>query len=221
MIAGSLPLSASPRRVAQLALVAAALVSVGCFPKSPGASLAHFPDAAPAVGQPAPDFILETVDGGESVRLQDLVGDKPVVVQLGSHSCPVYRYRRHTMDNLWEDYADRVHFVVVYTTEAHPVGSKSPYSDAEWDPMINKLTGVRVTEPETLDERRDAAASSKADLGLPVPVLVDTMDNAVWSAYGEAASPAFVIDLDGEIALSQPWVHPKDIRATLDRLLVE
>ncbi|MEO1367251.1 MAG: deiodinase-like protein, partial [Acidobacteriota bacterium] len=172
-------------------------------------------------GRPAPDFVLETADGGDRVRLQDLVGEKPVVVQLGSHSCPVYRYRRHTMDNLWEDYADRVHFVVVYTTEAHPVGSKSPYSDGEWDPMINKLTDVRVTEPASLEERRDVAASSKAELGLPVPVLIDTMDNAVWSAYGEAASPAFVIDRRGDIALSQPWVHPREIRATLERLLAE
>lgn len=207
------------RGTAAAVLIVGAAFSIGCFPKSPGTSLAHFPEVAPAVGQPAPDFVLQTVDGHEPVRLQDLVGDKPVVVQLGSHSCPVYRYRRHTMDNLWEDYAGRVHFVIVYTTEAHPVGSKSPYRDGEWDPMINKMTGVRVEEPQTLEERRRRASDSKNELGLPVPVLVDSMDNAAWRAYGEAASPAFVIDGEGRIALSQVWVQPKEIRQTLDRLL--
>ena len=191
---------------------------VGCFPKSPGTSLAHFPEAAPRVGDKAPAFSLRDVEGGEVV-LSDLVGDKPIVVQLGSHSCPVYRYRRHSMDNLWEDYADSVHFLIVYTREAHPVGSPSPYREGEWDPMINKLTGVRVREPEDFEARLRVAGESKLELGLPVQMLVDGMEDGVWRDYGRAASPAFVIDREGRIALSQVWLEPKAIRHTLDRLL--
>ena len=206
------------KRLVCLLSVGCAILIIGCFPKSPGTSLAHFPEEAPRVGEEAPAFSLRDVEGGEVV-LTDLVGDKPIVVQLGSHSCPVYRYRRHTMDNLWEDYAESVLFLVVYTREAHPVGSKSPYSEGEWDPMINKLTGVRVREPADFEARLRLASESKEDLGLPVQVLVDDMGDGAWRDYGRASSPAFVIDREGRIALSQVWLEPKEIRRTLERLL--
>ncbi|MEM6795840.1 MAG: deiodinase-like protein [Acidobacteriota bacterium] len=205
---------------ARLLLLALLPLALGCFPKSPGTTLAHFADQAPAEGAAAPLFELQDLEGAP-VQLAELIGDKPVVVQLGSHSCPVYRYRRHTMDNLWEEYEGRVHFLVVYTREAHPVGSESPYRDGEWDPMINRLTGARVAEPQTLEERRETASYSRQELELPVPVLVDDMENSVWSAYGAAASPGFVIDTEGRIALRQVWLNPKEIKRTLDGLLLE
>lgn len=63
--------------------------------------------------------------------LSAIIGEQPVVLQLGSHSCPVYRYRRFDIFALQREYADRADFVVVYTQEAHPVRSDSPYRDEE------------------------------------------------------------------------------------------
>ncbi len=39
---------------------------------------------APQVGEQAPDFTLETRDGGESIRLSRFQGDRPVVLVFGS-----------------------------------------------------------------------------------------------------------------------------------------
>ena len=39
---------------------------------------------APVVGEQAPDFTLETRDGGESIRLSQFEGDRPVVLIFGS-----------------------------------------------------------------------------------------------------------------------------------------
>lgn len=39
---------------------------------------------APAVGEEAPDFTLETRDGSESIRLSKFEGDRPVVLIFGS-----------------------------------------------------------------------------------------------------------------------------------------
>ena len=39
---------------------------------------------APAVGEEAPDFTLETRGGGESIRLSRFEGDRPVVLIFGS-----------------------------------------------------------------------------------------------------------------------------------------
>lgn len=193
----------------------------GCqalFPTEAGDDLAHFESRAPATGAPAPD--LELVDlEGQPVRLDAFVGEQPVVLMLGSHSCPVYRYRRHDIDALEHDFAGRVSFVTVYTLEAHPSGSNSPYRDEEWLTPINRLTGVRLNQPGVLAERIRRARDSTLELERPGTVLVDAMDNRAWSAYGEAPAPAFVIDTEGTIALRQVWFEPDAIRSTLEDLL--
>jgi hypothetical protein len=50
-------------------------------------------------------------------------------------------------------------------------------------------------------------------------LLVDKFNNHTWTAYGQAPSAAFVIDTDGTVVLSQPWVEPRGIRDALDTLL--
>lgn len=212
------PLVAMPRSPILLLLPLILLFALGCFPHRPGPRLAHFADRAPAVGEPAPDFELMDL-AGRTVKLSDLIGEKPIVLRFGSHSCPVYRYRRFSLEPLIETYRDRVNFLTVYTLEAHPVGSKSPYDDGEWVSLPNRVTGVFVEQPQTADARLEAARFSHDKLELPEPMVVDDMANSVWQAYGEASSPAFVIDRRGRIALRQAWVAPKEIRRVLDELL--
>ncbi|TVQ28992.1 MAG: hypothetical protein EA370_15850 [Wenzhouxiangella sp.] len=193
----------------------------GCallFPTRAGESLAHFPEMAPEPGQPAPELEVRRLDGNKTT-LADLVGDRPIVLQLGSHSCPVFRYRRFDIFRLQRDYADRVDFVVVYTTEAHPVGTVSPYRDREWLSFPNWITNTRVPQPETLDERIAQAQWSSSEMNRSDLILVDELDNATWKTYGAAPSPAFVIDTAGLIVLTQPWIEPRGIREILDQLL--
>lgn len=199
-------------------LLVATTALTGCFPHQPGPRLTHFDGQAPKLEAPAPPFELRSVDG-QVVALDDLVGEQPIVLQLGSRSCPVFRNRRHWVEGLIEDYGDRVRFLVVYTLEAHPVGSKSPYDDEEWLTLFNRMTGVRVPQASTDDERMNQAKLTRDRLYRQSTVLVDTMDNEIWSAYGGASSPAFVIDRDGRVALRQVWIDPGEIRRTLDRLL--
>ena len=203
-----------------LLLLVSCLAVGGCFPHHAGPRLAHFDQTAPAIGDPAPEFTLTDLNG-QPVELAELVGEKPIVLQLGSHSCPVYRYRRFSMRGLYEEFRDRVHFLMVYTVEAHPVGSKSPYAEGEWDTWWNRLTGVRVQQPPDHEHRRDQAIASSERLKIEPLYLVDDMDDAVWRSYGAASSPAFVIDLDGRVAARQVWVEPKEIKRVLDRLLAE
>ena len=194
------------------------LAAAGCFPHHAGPRLAHFDQTAPSVGEPAPSFTLSDLDG-RPVDLAELIGDKPIVLQFGSHSCPVYRYRRFSMEDLQHDFRERVHFLLVYTVEAHPVGSKSPYHDAEWDTWWNKLTGVRVRQPPDAESRLEQARVSHEKIQYQARMIVDEMDDAVWRSYGAASSPAFVIDLEGRVAARQVWIEPKEIRRVLERLL--
>lgn len=204
-------------------LAALVMVTSGCtwlLPTEAGEGLAHFSAQAPEVGQAAPDFELRDISGAP-VRLSDLIGSRPIVLQLGSHTCPVYRYRRFGMRELKAEFDDRVHFLVVYTLEAHPTGSPSPYSEKEWRPLINRIASVDVPQHTSLVERVNQARESTRALDVPSRMLVDRMDNRIWETYGSAPSPAFVIDREGRIVLSQPWVDPPEIRDALMGLLLQ
>ncbi len=196
------------------------VLTAGCFPKSAGLRLAHFDAQAPQLGEPAPDIALEGVDG-YPFELSQWLGGKPIVVQLGSHSCPVYRHRRHWMKELVEDYGERVNFLIVDTLEAHPTGAPSPYADREWRTWLNRLSGVSVPQPEEFEQRRRQARSSREALGLSQLMVVDELNNSIWLAYGGASSPAFVVAGDGRVASRQVWLDPEEIRRVLDRLLAD
>ena len=188
------------------------------FPTEAGESLSHYPAAAPVEAAPAPEFTLTDLDGN-NVSLRDLVGKKPVVLQLGSYSCPVFRYRRFDVQKLQREFAGRVDFVVVYTQEAHPFDGNNPYTDKVWNPLINKVAGVNISKHTSLEQRRAQAATTFDLVDLDSLFIVDGMNNSVWEQYGAAPSAAYVIDLDGNIYLRQPWVYPKEIRKALLELL--
>lgn len=203
-----------------LVLFSASMLVGGCFPNEAGPELSHFDGLAPAVGKPAPNFTLRDLDG-KKIDLNQMVGEKPIVLQLGSHSCPVYRYRRFSMETLRKKYQGRVHFQLVYTKEAHPAGSKSPFADGEWLTWWNRLTDVRVAQPRTGADRLQQAQMSHRTLGINYPMAVDGMDDRVWRTYGAAASPAFVIDRRGRIVLRQVWIDPQGIDEALRKLLTQ
>jgi len=204
-------------RLLLIALLASLLSA--CFPHKAGSRLGHFYDESPAKGELAPNFSLENLDG-EIVQLKDLVGSKPIVLQLGSHSCPVYRYRRFSMSKLYREYADKAHFLLVYTLEAHPKGAINPYVDREWVSSFNYLTNTIVPFHDDAEMRMQAAQASHSKLSISYPMVVDNMNDEIWKKYGRAPSAGFVIDQTGRIALRLPWVDPVQIRKTLDSLLV-
>jgi len=208
-------------RLGFLSLIVAILLLSGCsrlFPREAGPHLGHFEDEAPALGTPAPKVTLTDLEGN-LVELQSLLGDRPVVVQLGSYTCPVFRYRRFDMQPLRARYSGQVDFVVLYTTEAHPVGSKSPYVDREWVPWHNRLTRVKTRESVSLDERRAQAEFSLKQLHSNARFLVDSMGNSGWQAFGRAPSAAFLIDKEGIVQFRQVWIEPTRLEAEIKRLL--
>lgn len=45
----------------------------------------QYPQAKPAQGEAAPDFVLHDLDG-KALRLKDVLGKKPVVLEFGSYT---------------------------------------------------------------------------------------------------------------------------------------
>jgi len=127
--------------------------------------------AAPAIGQPAPDFTLADLDGS-SVSLAALQG-KVVVLEWANPNCPFSR--RHAQAHTMQSVADR-----------HP--------DVVW-------LAVNSTRPDHSDHLEPAAYHAfLAENGIRYRVLVDP-SGEVGRAYGAKTTPdMFVIDADGRLA---------------------
>lgn len=122
-------------------------------------------------------------------------------------------------DKLYEKYRNVVHFLIIYTIEAHPVGSVSPYSNKEWPAAYSKdKDGAPVLQPQSYEQRKALARKTIEDSGIRIPVLVDEYDNPVWFTYGPAPNIAYLIDSDGTVILRQPWYDAKKMEEAILKL---
>jgi type I thyroxine 5'-deiodinase len=80
----------------------------------------------------------------------------------------------------------------VYIREAHP-------TDGRQVPQ-NVKDKVLVADPKTLDERNKVAKDFVKDFKVSLPVLVDTIDDAVGKAYSGWPDRLYVINAEGKLA---------------------
>ena len=82
---------------------------------------------------------------------------------------------------------------MVYSQEAHT-------SDG-WVMRSNVLAGIAVPKAVNFGDRTGVAKTCAATLKLPMPTLVDTMDNAVNYQYSGWPDRIYVVDAQGRIAV--------------------
>jgi thiol-disulfide isomerase/thioredoxin len=166
-------------------------------------------------GDTAPDFTLQDVAGKETVKLSSLRG-KPVVLMFGSCTCPPFVRSTELVEQLYEQYQDRVQFVLVYVREAHPTDG--------WAQPNNPF---QIRSPRSIDERRKVARDFAAKLKLSVPIVVDSIDDATEAAYSVWPNRMVIVDAAGKIAdagVAGPQGTSTSARkapSILDRLLSE
>ena len=156
----------------------AALVALTAFPAALHAA------AAPAVGDPAPDFTLKTLDD-RSVRLANLSSNGPVVLIVlrgwPGYQCPLCTAQVHNYSESAQAFADaKATVVMVYPGPAESLKAHAQdfLKNKEWPKNF-----IFVTDPDY------------------------TMVNAYglrWNAKGETAYPStFVIDQKGKIRFAK------------------
>ena len=144
-------------------------------------------------GDMAADFELRRLDAPEqTVRLSQFRGHKPVVLVLGSYSCPPFRVNLEAVNQLHAEYADQLAFFLVYIKEAHPENG--------WVLTWNRTVGVRVQDPTTFDERAALATTCVQRMSVAMPVLVDDPDNPVARIYGGWPIRLWIVGRDGRVA---------------------
>ncbi|MCE9582550.1 MAG: hypothetical protein K8T20_08665 [Planctomycetes bacterium] len=117
------------------------------------------------------------------------------------------------MERLHREWKERVGFLMVYISEAHP-------SD-EWQMPSNVEQGVVFEQPRSDSARQDAAGACCSRLKVAMPCVVDSLDNAVDEAYAAWPERLFVVDAAGRIAFATeqgPWGYRPEL---LERWLVD
>jgi peroxiredoxin len=154
------------------------------------------------LGSVAPDFALPDVTSGRTVALQDVAGNRGLLVMFICRHCPYVKHVRDGLARLGEDYA---------------------HADVA-------IVGISANDPaEYPEDSPESLAEEARAAGYRFPVLFDETQ-AVARAYGAACTPDFFLYwadrrlvYRGQLDDSRPGngipVTGKDLRAAIDAVL--
>ncbi len=148
------------------------------------------------------DFTLPTAQAAGSYTLRANDG-KIRAFMFGSISDPPARVQMERWSRLVEKYKkEDVQLFVIYGRELHP-GDRKSFS----------LYPAPKSETE-----KAAYAKEFAQLG-KTPVLIDGLDDAVFTAYGKAPNGAYLVDKDGNLVFRSTWADARKMEHMIDTLL--
>lgn len=148
------------------------------------------------------DFSLPVAQDGTTYSLGANTG-KIRAFMFGSITNPPARYQVDRWSRLAKKYGkEDVQLFVIYGAELHP-GDKKEF----------KAYPKPKSEYEKL-----AYAQEFAQLGT-LPVLVDGLNDATFTAYGKAPNGAYLVDKDGNLVFRGTWADSRKMEHMIDTLL--
>ena len=97
------------------------------------------------------------------------------------------------MEELYQQFKDVAEFRMVYIREAHPTDGRRP---------SRQETRNEITQPVEHVERCKVAELMVKEGKLNIPCIIDTMDNKVDTAYSAKPDRAFLVGVDGKLAVA-------------------
>ena len=168
-----------------------------------------------------PDFTLYSSQGDKFTLSEALKSGKPIMLISGSYTCDVSRSNLPGIDSIIQQYRDKINVRMVYTLDAHPSDTISPYSPKHeiWIPNINLKDQVEATQPKTYGEREALAVKWQQRYNIAVPVLIDTPANQFWLNYGQAPNMVYLIDPNGTVNYKQVWFNKNNLEKAIIKLI--
>ncbi|XP_068720931.1 type I iodothyronine deiodinase-like [Montipora capricornis] len=160
-------------------------------------------------GQRAPNPSVVTLDGVSHPHLLNFCrGNRPLVLNFGSWSCPVFRARTKEFLEIAHQFHDVADFLTVYIEEAHPSNG--------WAFENN----VNIPKHETLEQRCQAARLMLSSFKFDCPVVVDTMDDEASKAYGGFPIRLYILKnnkVEYAGAIGPTFYAPKEVKQWLKK----
>jgi hypothetical protein len=130
-----------------------------------------------------------------------------------------------SLGDLYQEYHDRVQFLVIYIREAHPVDGWW-FGDGIVAKMMNRAgfkAATDVYDPKTMEERRAVAGRCQDALQYGILTCVDEMDDPVNKAYAASPTRLYLIGLDGHTVyaggLGPFGFKPGELKEEIDEYL--
>ncbi len=156
----------------------------------------RFRKGAPGSGDSFPSFELVTTSG-DRLANRDVFGDKPVLFIFGSMTCPMTASAAPSVQELYDEFGDRVDFILLYVREAHP--------------------GEHFTQAETMEEKLEHARALKKFYDIQWTVAADNIDGDLNRALDPKPNSAFLMNNEGIILFRSLWAADRDaLRQALD-----
>jgi thiol-disulfide isomerase/thioredoxin len=156
----------------------------------------RFGKDAAGPGDSFPSFELVTTSSDRLVN-HDVFGDKPVLVIFGSMTCPMTASAAPSVQELYDEFGDRVKFIMLYVREAHP--------------------GEQISQAETMEEKVAHAKTLKEFYDINWTVAVDDIDGDLHRALDPKPNSAFLMDDSGKIIFRSLWAADQGaLRQALD-----
>lgn len=155
-----------------------------------------FTDSAPRPGNRLPDFELPTPTG-ETISSAELRNEKPLLLIIGSLTCPMTKSSAPLMKQLHQEFGSRISFVLLHVREAHPGEHRDqPHSESK------KL------EHATRLQERDQFA---------FPIAVDSPEGTIHRQLDGKPNSIWLADQDGSILYRGLWAgDEKGLRQALE-----
>ncbi len=156
----------------------------------------RFAKGAAGSGDSFPSFDLVATNG-DHLTNSVVFGDKPVLLVFGSMTCPMTASAAPSLLQLYDEFGDRVKFIMLYVREAHP--------------------GEHFTQAETMEEKLEYARALKEFYDIPWTVAADNVDGDLHRALDPKPNSAYLMNSEGTILFRSLWAADRDaIRQALD-----
>ncbi len=184
--------------------------------------LGSFSNSGKQAGDTAADFTLYNLNGTPFNLATELAKGKPILLVAGNYTCPVFRNKIPSINNVINTYSTQVTTIVYYNVEAHPTDT-SPYFGTISTGNPNISAGILYAQPKTYGQRKQIVTDMLNDPTIPLyaPVFIDGPCNNIWAFYGPAPNNAYLIDTTGIIFSKHAWYdkYPDNIICDIDSLL--
>ena len=151
-----------------------------------------------AAGEKALDETLYDLNGNK-IKLSRLWEERPIVVEFGSVTCPVFVSKIAPMDVLAKKYSERVGFYVIYVREAHP--------------------GQNYPAHQSFTQKLSCAKDMRRLESVERTILIDELNGTMHQDYGAMPNSVYIIGKDGIMLYRADWNYPAQVKSQLDVLL--
>jgi thiol-disulfide isomerase/thioredoxin len=135
-------------------------------------------------GDAFPSFEIITTTGDRLVN-DDVFDGRPAIFIFGSMTCPMTASAAPTVQDLYDEFGDRVNFIMLYVREAHP--------------------GENIRQSESMQDKLEYTRMLKDFYGIDWTVAADNIDGDLHRALDPKPNSAFLVGSDGTILFRSLW----------------